>query len=47
VALPVDMWNLGHRFTYRVRTGRVAGAVLDPRAVLPDGNRGNNRWPRG
>jgi len=47
VALPVDMWNLGSRFTYRVKGGgRLTGAVLDPRAVMPDTERANNRWPR-
>jgi hypothetical protein len=47
VALPVDMWNLGSRFTYRVRTGgRLTSVVLDPRNVMPDTDRANNRWPR-
>jgi Peptidase family M1 domain len=47
VRLPVDMWNLGDRFTYRVPgTRRVVAATLDPRQVLPDGDRGNNAWPR-
>lgn len=43
VKLPVEMWNLGSRFTYRVN-GRVTGVELDPRGALPDGHRGNNRW---
>jgi hypothetical protein len=47
VVLPVDMWNLGSRFTYRVKgSGALTGVVLDPRAVMPDTERGNNRWPR-
>ena len=48
VRLPVEMWNLGSRFTYRVRgTGGMPTAVeLDPRAVYPDVDRVNNRWPR-
>ncbi|MEX2283801.1 MAG: M1 family metallopeptidase [Gemmatimonadota bacterium] len=47
VRLPVDMWNLGTRFTYRVPgTRRVTRAELDPRGVYPDIDRANNRWPR-
>jgi hypothetical protein len=43
VRLPVDMWNLGRRFEYRVPgTKTVAAAELDPRAVYPDTDRGNN-----
>jgi len=46
--LPIDMWNLGSRFTVRVRTGgrQVVGVVVDPRAIYPDIDRANNRWPR-
>jgi hypothetical protein len=41
--LPVDMWNQGPRFTYRVRSGRtVVAAELDPRRALPDVDRTNN-----
>ena len=48
VALPVQMWNLGARFVYRVPgTRRVTRAVVDPRSALPDVDRSNNRWPRG
>jgi aminopeptidase N len=47
VRLPVDMWNLGRRFEYRVPgSKRVSAAEVDPRAVYPDTNRANNRWPR-
>jgi hypothetical protein len=47
VRLPVDMWNLSTRFTYRVPgTRRVTRAELDPRGVYPDIERSNNRWPR-
>ncbi|MDH3496908.1 MAG: M1 family metallopeptidase [Gemmatimonadota bacterium] len=47
VRLPVEMWNLGSRFTYRYRgRGTVASVVLDPRRVLPDVDRGNNGWSR-
>jgi hypothetical protein len=47
VELPVDMWNLGPRFVYRVRSAdRVRGAMIDPDANLPDVDRSNNRWPR-
>jgi hypothetical protein len=43
VRLPVEMWNLGPRFAYRVRGGRqVMGVVVDPRGVLPDVDRKNN-----
>jgi hypothetical protein len=45
VKLPVEMWNLGSAFTYRLRGPRqVVGVTLDPRAVLPDIDRGNNTW---
>jgi hypothetical protein len=47
VKLPVEMWNLGHEFVYRVpEKKRVMRAVIDPRQALPDVDRGNNRWPR-
>jgi hypothetical protein len=43
VQLPVDMWNLGPRFAYRVKQGKeVRRVMLDPRKVLPDVDRGNN-----
>ena len=49
VRLPVEIWNLGSRFTYAVPANgkRVVGAELDPRRVYPDVDRGNNVWPRG
>ncbi|HEX2780891.1 MAG TPA: M1 family metallopeptidase [Gemmatimonadaceae bacterium] len=48
VRLPVQMWNLGPRFMYRVPgTKRVTRAVVDPRRALPDVDRSNDRWPRG
>jgi Peptidase family M1 domain len=44
VRLPVEMWNLGRAFAYRVRGGKkVTGVVVDPRSVLPDVDRANNR----
>ena len=47
VKLPVEMWNLGARFTYRVPGSiRVTAVKLDPRRALPDINRANNDWPR-
>ena len=47
-ALPVQMWNLGSRFMYRVPgSHRVTRAVVDPAQALPDVDRANNRWPRG
>lgn len=43
--LPIEMWNLGDRFTARFATAKpVAGVTLDPKAVLPDVNRANNSW---
>jgi aminopeptidase N len=47
VRLPVQMWNLGATFDYRVPVRkRVTRAELDPRSVMPDIDRANNRWPR-
>ena len=47
VKLPVEMWNLGTRFTYRIKSGKpVARVVVDPRQVLPDVDRGNNEAGR-
>jgi len=47
VKLPVEMWNLGPRFTYTVPGPRPVSAVeVDPRHALPDVDRANNRWPR-
>jgi len=48
VRLPVEMWNLGSRFTYRVphARGTPVTVELDPRAVYPDISRANNRWSR-
>ena len=45
VKLPVEMWNLGSRYDYRVPGSRtVAAAEIDPAAVLPDTDRSNNVW---
>jgi hypothetical protein len=46
--LPIEMWNLGSRFTSRIRTGgkAVAGVAVDPKGIYPDVDRANNRWPR-
>jgi aminopeptidase N len=45
--LPVEMWNLGDRFLYRVPgTKRVSRVEVDPRHVMPDVDRRNNAWPR-
>ena len=47
IRLPVEMWNLGPRFSYHVpHAGRVRRASVDPRAVLPDQDRSNNAWER-
>jgi hypothetical protein len=48
VKLPIEMWNLGSVFVYRVpERKRVVRAEVDPRRALPDINRLNNAWPRG
>jgi hypothetical protein len=45
VRLPVEMWNLGSRFAYRVPSTKVVRrAEIDPRHVLPDQNRANDVW---
>ena len=47
VRLPVEMWNLGPRFAYRVSASkRVQRVEVDPRRVLPDLQRANNSWVR-
>ena len=47
VKLPVEMWNLGSRFTYRVLSSRrITRVEVDPRRVMPDVDRGNNVWVR-
>jgi len=48
VKLPVEMWNLGDAFVYRVTGAKgVRAVVVDPRGALPDIARSNNHWPRG
>src|SRR5437588_9931662 len=45
--LPVEMWNLGSRFTARIATARpVARVVVDPKGTYPDIDGSNNGWPR-
>ncbi len=45
VKLPVEMWNLGPQFDYRVPGGKqVRRAEIDPRHALPDVDRRNNVW---
>lgn len=45
--LPVDMWQLGETFTYRMAAAKqVVGVVIDPRRVYPDVERENNSWGR-
>jgi len=47
VRLPVEMWNLGRRFDYRVPASKAVRRVeVDPRHVLPDLDRSNNAWNR-
>src|SRR6202162_878483 len=43
VKLPVEMWNLGSQFVYRVpEKKRVTRADVDPRQAPPDINRAHN-----
>jgi Peptidase family M1 domain len=44
--LPIEMWNLGSHFTYRVPRDHPTRIVVDPRHALPDIDRANNIWPR-
>ena len=45
--LPVEMWNLGDVFVYRVPDKRpVLRIVIDPTDALPDIDRSNNQWRR-
>ena len=47
VRLPVEMWNLGPDFVYRLPAGSGLAAVkLDPRQVYPDDDRSNDGWSR-
>ena len=47
VKLPIEMWNLGAEFVYRVpQKKRVGRAEVDPGRSLPDVDRANNVWPR-
>lgn len=47
VRLPVEMWNLGPKFVYRIRDGgTLVEAEIDPRGVYPDVDRRNNAWRR-
>jgi aminopeptidase N len=47
VTLPVEMWNLGNHFAYRLTNARSITRVdLDPRNGLPDVDRTNNVWTR-
>jgi len=47
VRLPVEMWKLGPRFTYRLHGDRAPARIqLDPRGVYPDDDRSNDTWPR-
>ena len=46
--LPVELWLLGSRYATTVSTGakRLVGLEIDPRHVMPDVDRRNNRWGR-
>ena len=48
IRLPVEMWNQGPHFAYRLRTNKpVRRIVVDPRGVMPDADRGNNELRAG
>jgi len=45
VRLPVEIWQRGGTWTFRVdTTSPLSTVVLDPTKILPDVNRGNNTW---
>ncbi len=46
IRLPVEIWNLGNRFTFTPSANgkTVVAAELDPRHVFPDLDRRNNTW---
>jgi hypothetical protein len=47
VRLPVEMWNQGSKFAYRLKTAKeVRRVVIDPRRVFPDIDRANNTRDR-
>ena len=47
VQLPVEMWNQGPKFAYRLRSAKeVRRVVIDPRRVFPDTDRANNTQER-
>lgn len=46
-SLPVEMWSLGNRFTYRLATAkRLTSVTIDPQRIYPDIARDNNSWKR-
>lgn len=47
IDLPVEMWNQGPRFTYRIaNANEISSVEIDPDQALPDVARENNRWER-
>jgi hypothetical protein len=47
VRLPVEMWNQGSKFAFRLRSAKeVSRVVIDPRRVFPDIDRANNTRDR-
>ena len=47
VRLPVEMWNQGSKFAYRLRSAKeVRRVMIDPRRVFPDVDRTNNTRDR-
>jgi len=46
-SVPVEMWDLGSQFTYRMATTkRLSAVTVDPRHIFPDISRDNNTWRR-
>ena len=46
-ALPVEMWHLGSRYTYRMASAkRLVNVTIDPQRIYPDIDRSNNDWKR-
>ncbi len=47
IKLPVEIWQRGAEWTFRVATeSEIIEVQLDPEKKLPDMNRGNNNWKK-
>jgi hypothetical protein len=45
IRLPVEIWQRGGTWTFRVSSGsRITHVILDPDHRLPDADRSNNEW---